>query len=103
LPKDPALLAERPEARNLVGIYAAATGESEADVLARFAGQGFGAFKPALADALVALIAPLRSRLIELRSNPVEIDRHLAEGAEQAKRLAAPTLAAAYRAVGLTR
>jgi tryptophanyl-tRNA synthetase len=96
-------LAERPEARNLVGIYAAATGESEADVLARFVGQGFGAFKPALADALVALIAPLRSRLIELRSNPVEIDRHLAEGAEQAKRLAAPTLAAAYRAVGLTR
>jgi tryptophanyl-tRNA synthetase len=103
LPEDPALLAERPEARNLVGIFAAATGESERAVLAGFAGQGFGTFKPALADALVALIAPLRTRLIELRSHPEEIDRHLAEGAEQAKRLAAPTLAAAYRAVGLTR
>jgi tryptophanyl-tRNA synthetase len=103
LPEDPALLAERPEAGNLVGIFAAATGESEKAVLARFAGQGFGTFKPALADALVALIAPLRTRLIELRSHPEEIDRHLAEGAEQAKRLAAPTLATAYRAVGLTR
>jgi tryptophanyl-tRNA synthetase len=103
LPEDPALLAERPEARNLVGIFAAAAGETEAEVLSRFAGQGFGAFKPALADALVALIAPLRARLIELRNHPEVIDRHLAEGAEQAKRLAAPTLAAAYRAVGLTR
>ena len=103
LPEDPALLADRPEAKNLVGIFAAATGESEAEVLARFAGQGFGAFKPALADALITLIAPLRTRLIELRNHPEEIDRHLAEGAEQAKRLAAPTLAAAYRSVGLTR
>ena len=103
LPEDPALLADRPEAKNLVGIYAAATGESEAAVLARFAGQGFGAFKPALADCLVALIAPLRARLVDLRNHPDEIDRHLAEGAAQARQLAAPTLAAAYRAVGLTR
>ena len=103
LPEDPKMLADRPEAKNLVGIYAAATGEAEEQVLARFAGQGFGAFKPALADALVALLSPLRARLIELRNHPEEIDRHLAEGAEQAKRLAAPTLAAAYKAVGLTR
>jgi tryptophanyl-tRNA synthetase len=102
LPDDPALLADRPEARNLVGIFAAATGETDEAVLARFAGQGFGAFKPALADALVALIAPLRSRLIDLRAHPEEIDRHLAEGAEAARKLAAPTLAEAYRAVGLT-
>jgi len=102
LPNDPALLADRPEARNLVGIFAAATGETDEAVLARFAGQGFGAFKPALADALVALIAPLRSRLIDLRAHPEEIDRHLAEGAEAARKLAAPTLAEAYRAVGLT-
>ena len=51
----------RPEARNLVGIYGAVTGESVEDVLARFAGQGFGAFKPALADALVALLSPIRA------------------------------------------
>ena len=48
----------------------AVTGESVEHVLARFAGQGFGAFKPALADALVALIAPIRDRLDELRRDP---------------------------------
>src|SRR5439155_16064316 len=52
LPADPAGLEARPEAKNLVGIYAAVTGESIEQVLARFAGQGFGAFKPALGDAL---------------------------------------------------
>jgi len=102
LPEDPALLEARPEAKNLVGIYAAVTGESVEDVLARFAGQGFGAFKPALADALVALIAPLRTRLVALRNDPAELDRILAAGAAKAREMGAPTLAAAYRAVGLT-
>src|SRR5205085_5969420 len=54
LPSDPKDLDGRAEAKNLVGIYAAVTGESVEQVLARFAGQGFGAFKPALADAIVA-------------------------------------------------
>ena len=103
LPDNPALLADRPEAKNLVGIYAAATGETEEAVLARFAGQGFGAFKPALGDALVSLLAPLRAKLIELRAHPEEIDRHLAAGAEEARKLAGPTLAKAKHAVGLTR
>src|SRR5690606_16972977 len=79
LPADPADLDGRPEARNLVGIYAAITGESVPAVLSRFAGQGFGGFKPVLAEALVALIAPLRARLGELRANPGELDRILAE------------------------
>ena len=103
LPEDPAELAGRPEARNLVGIYAAITAESMEQVLARFAGQGFGQFKPALADALVGLLAPLRSRLEELRSDPEELDRLLARGAERAAEIADPTVAAAYAAVGLTR
>ena len=102
LPADPADLDGRPEARNLVGIYAAITGESVEGVLGRFAGQGFGGFKPVLADALVALIAPLRARLGELRANPQELDRILAEGALRARDMAAPTVAEAYRAVGLT-
>jgi tryptophanyl-tRNA synthetase len=63
LPDDPKRLDDRPEAANLVGIYAAVTGESVEQVLARFAGQGFGQFKPALGDALVALLAPMRKRL----------------------------------------
>ena len=52
-------LKERPEAPNLVGIYAAMAGCSVADVLARFAGQGFGAFKPALGELLVEKLSPI--------------------------------------------
>ncbi|RST30551.1 tryptophan--tRNA ligase [Sphingomonas ginkgonis] len=102
LPDDPALLADRPEARNLVGIYAAITGESSEAVLARFAGQGFGTFKPALADALIALIAPLRQRLCELRRDPAELDRILADGATRAAAIGTPVLDRAKAAVGLT-
>jgi tryptophanyl-tRNA synthetase len=103
LPDDPVALDGRPEARNLVGIYSAVTGESVEQVLARFAGQGFGAFKPALADALIELLSPLRTRLEQLRSETTELDRILAGGAERAAAIGAPTLAAAYDAVGLSR
>ena len=103
LPDDPALLEQRPEAKNLVGIMAAITDETPAAVLHRFAGQGFGAFKPALADAAIALLAPLRERLIELRRDEAALDAILAAGAEKAAAFAAPTLAEAYRAVGLRR
>ena len=101
LPDDPADLDARPEAKNLVGIMAALSGETTGAVLARFAGQGFGAFKPALADATIALLAPLRARLVELRRDEAALDAILAAGAEKAAALAAPTLAKAYRAVGL--
>lgn len=103
LPDDPGLLDSRPEARNLVGIYAAVVGETVDQVLARFAGQGFGAFKPALADALVALLHPLRTRLMQLRTDTAELDRLLAEGSARAAELGAPVLREAYRAVGLPR
>jgi tryptophanyl-tRNA synthetase len=101
LPDDPALLDSRPEAKNLVGIYAAIVGETPEQVLKRFAGQGFGAFKPVLADAAIALLEPLRGRLIELRRDEAALDAILDAGAEKASHLAAPTLAEAYRAVGL--
>jgi tryptophanyl-tRNA synthetase len=101
LPIDPAGLNARPEAKNLVGIYGAVTGESIEQVLSRFAGQGFGAFKPALADVLISLIEPLRTRLEKFRSDPAELDRLLAQGSARAAELGAPTLTAAYRAVGL--
>ncbi|MDQ3144402.1 MAG: tryptophan--tRNA ligase [Pseudomonadota bacterium] len=101
LPEDPVLLALRPEARNLVGVMAAIGDESETAICARFAGQGFGAFKPTLTEALVALIGPLRTRLEELRGDETTIDAVLAQGAERAAAIAAPTLAGAYRAVGL--
>jgi tryptophanyl-tRNA synthetase len=101
LPTDPTGLDARPEAKNLVGIYAAVTGETVEDVLGRFAGQGFGTFKPVLGDALVALVAPIRDRLEDLRQHPAELDRILAEGAARATELGAPTLAKAKSAVGL--
>jgi tryptophanyl-tRNA synthetase len=103
LPADPAGLDGRPEAKNLVGIYGAVTGESVEQVLGRFAGQGFGAFKPALAEVLVGLLQPLRGRLDEFRRDPAELDRLLADGSARAAELGAPTLAEAYRAVGLPR
>jgi tryptophanyl-tRNA synthetase len=103
LPADEDGLENRPEAKNLIGIYSEVTGETIEQVLARFAGQGFGTFKPVLADALIGLLAPLRVRLEEFRRDPAELDRILSEGAERASDLAAPTLAAAYKAVGLTR
>ena len=103
LPDDPALLNSRPEARNLVGIYAAITGETVEQVLARFSGQGFGAFKPVLADAVIALLTPLRARLDEFRKDPAMLDNLLEAGAAKAAALAAPTLAQAYDAVGLSR
>src|SRR3982750_4016154 len=99
LPDEPSLLDARPEARNLVGIYAAVNGETVEQVLQRFAGQGFGVFKPALADALVVFLPPIRARLDEFRRDPAELDRVLAEGAARATELGAPTLAAAYQAV----
>ena len=102
LPDNAEALDGRPEARNLVGIYAAVTGESVDEILARFAGQGFGAFKPVLADALVALIAPIRGRLDDLRQHPDELDRILAAGAARASEIGAPVLARAKSAVGLT-
>ena len=102
LPADPAELDARPEAKNLVGIYGAVTGETVNEVLERFAGQGFGTFKPALGEVLVGLIAPIRKRLEDLRQHPDELDRILAEGTARATELGAPTLAKAKSAVGLT-
>ena len=93
----------RDEARNLVGIFAEITGQSVETVLATHAGQGFGAFKPILADAAIGLLAPLRARLVALRADPAAIDDALAAGAERASAIAAPILADAYRTVGLTR
>ena len=91
----------RPEARNLIGIYAGLTDETPADVLARFAGQGFGKFKPALGELLVEKLGPISKRLTELKEDPAELDAILLRGAEKARAIAEPTLAAAYKAMGL--
>ena len=103
LPETMAALAERAEARNLVTIYAALAETSGGAVLAEFAGQGFGAFKGRLADLAVATLAPIRSRLAELLEDRLRVAEVLSQGADRARALAAPTLAAAQEAVGLQR
>ena len=103
LPESLDALGDRPEARNLVTIYAVLADETPQAVLSRFAGQGFGAFKPALAELLVETLRPIKARLDALRGDPAELDGILTRGAERASAMARPTLAAAYDAVGLRR
>ena len=94
-------LAERPEARNLVRIHAALDGHDPQAVLNDHVGQGFGAFKPALADLGIARLRPIRARLTELMNDPAELDRILGAGAERAAACGRPTLDGAYSALGL--
>ena len=90
----------RAEAENLVGIYAALSGRTTAEVLAEFAGQGFGAFKPRLADLAVEKLGPIGAEMRRLLADPAEIDRILAAGAERARAVATPTMAEVKRLVG---
>lgn len=91
----------RPEAQNLVTIYAALAGRDRADVIAEFAGKQFGQFKPALADLAVATLGPIRERLIALLEDKAAVSQVLVQGAERAAALGAPVLAEAKRVVGL--
>lgn len=103
LPSEKDGLAGRPEADNLVGIYAALEGSSVDAVLTQFGGQGFGSFKPALGELLVAKLAPIAGRFNALRSDTAAIDAALQCGAEKARKLAESTLDRAYQALGLLR
>jgi tryptophanyl-tRNA synthetase len=96
-------LAERPEVRNLVGIYAALAGTSAEAVVTEFAGQGFGAFKPALAELAVNHLTPITAEMTRLMADPAEIDRVLGDGANRAAELADPILAETYDKVGFLR
>ena len=101
LPSEAAGLEGRPEARNLVSIYAVLAEQSVDDVLSQFGGQGFGGFKPALGELLVDKLGPINARFIELKGDKPALHAILAKGAEKARTLAAPTLASAYKAMGL--
>ena len=102
LPSEPDGLADRPEARNLVGIFSGLSGRSEADILSEFGGQGFAVFKPALAELAVHVIAPIGAKMNQLLAEPEEIDRLLTSGAEQAQALTAPVLADVKKIIGLS-
>jgi len=96
-------LADRPEARNLVNIYAALSGMEKSAVLAEFAGQGFGAFKPKLADLAVASLAPISVEMGRLMQDPAEIDRILGDGADRADAIATPILDRTLEITGMIR
>ena len=85
-------LKTRPEAENLVGIYAALSGETSEAVLARFAGQGFGVFKPALSEVVVESLAPVTQKYNEWLAAPGDIDAVLAKGAERATAITEPVM-----------
>ena len=100
LPTEIAGLAGRPEAANLVGIFAGLSGRSQADVLSEFGGQGFGVFKPALAELAVLQIAPISAEMNKLLEDDAQIDALLEKGAEQAQVIAGPILAEVKKLVG---
>ena len=103
LPSEAAGLVGRPEAANLVGLMAALTDRSVDQVLADFGGKGFGAFKPALAEVMVAALAPITARFTQLKDDTVMLDSILATGAARARAIAEPVLAEVHRAVGFSR
>ena len=88
---------------NLIEIMAVVTGTTIADVEARYDGQGYGQFKGDVGDAVVELFAPIQKRYEELRSDEGELRRMLAVGAEKAREVSAPTLAAMYERMGFVR
>jgi tryptophanyl-tRNA synthetase len=100
LPSELAGLEGRPEAANLVGIFAGLSGRSQEDVLSEFGGQGFGVFKPALAELAVLQIAPISTEMNKLLEDDAQIDALLEKGAEQAQAIAGPILAEVKKLVG---
>ena len=100
LPADAADLKERPEAENLLNIYAALADEPVAQAISRFAGRQFSTFKDTLAELAVEKLAPITAEMRRLMADPAEIDRVLKHGAERARALAAPIIADVKRVVG---
>jgi len=103
LPHDVKGLENRPEAANLVAIYAALADKTSAQVLAEFGGQGWGKFKPALADLAVAVLAPMAGEMRRLIDDPATIDAVLRDGAERAAAIAEETMRDVRRIVGFIR
>jgi tryptophanyl-tRNA synthetase len=103
LPSDVEGLDKRPEADNLVGIYAALADTSKAAVLAEFGGAQFSRFKPALAEIAVSKLAPIAAEMRGLQADPSYIDAVLAKGAERARAIAAPIMDQVKDVIGFLR
>jgi tryptophanyl-tRNA synthetase len=94
---------DKPGITNLIEIMSVATGEVPDAIEARYDGEGYGKFKLAVAEAVVAMLTPIQQRFRELRSDPAELQRLLAMGADKARVESAPTLAAMYERMGFVR
>jgi tryptophanyl-tRNA synthetase len=94
---------ERPEAYNLLAIYAALANQPMAAVLGQFAGAQFSQFKAALTDLAVASLAPIGAEMQHLCADPGAVDAVLRDGAERARAIAEPNLAEIYDIVGFLR
>ena len=103
LPSEPAGLKSRPEAENLIGIYAALADVPEEQALKEFAGAQFSTFKTALIDLAVAKLAPVAAEMKRLSADPGHIDAVLADGAARAQAIAAETMKAVKDIVGFVR
>ena len=100
LPSEEAGLAERPEARNLIGIFAALNDQTPSDTLTEFGGSQFSEFKKSLVDLAVSKLSPIGARMNELMGDPAEIDRILADGSERARSIAGPIMEDVKEIVG---
>ena len=103
LPESAEGLKDRPEARNLVNIYAALADMTVDQVMAEHGGKSFGSFKPALADLAVAKLTPISREMTRLMQDVAEIDRILGRGAERAEAIARPILEQTYDIIGMIR
>ena len=103
LPSEMMGLEGRNEARNLINIYAAIADKDPQTILSQYAGQGFGAFKPALIDLMITALSPIREKFVMLKSDDVALDTLLQQGADKAEKQARPTVENAYNALGLLR
>lgn len=91
----------KPGVSNLLEILSATSGRSIAELEREHEGRGYGDLKTAVAESVIELARPVRSRHVELMRDPGEVERLLAHGADRARAIAAPTLEAAKRAMGL--
>jgi tryptophanyl-tRNA synthetase len=85
---------------NLLQIYEVLTGESRPAIEARFAGQGYGTLKRAVADAVIAVLEPIQARYRVYADDPAQLDEILRDGAERVRPIAAATLARVHQALG---
>jgi tryptophanyl-tRNA synthetase len=93
----------KPGVTNLLSIHSSISGESLASLEDRFQGAGYGVLKGEVADVVISALGPIRDRANDLMSDPAELDRLLASGAEKAREVAETTLALVYDRVGFIR